>query len=134
MAIAITCPAEAQMYLRTVLTTYPPHGLAALVAAFMRDNNLPERKIRDIAAARKVTITMVVRALMVQKYPALKPLWPPHKPTPAQVEGIIRRTKLPSDTKSVAQLAASLMQRLLEDPDDGHAKRHAREFVSRYLD
>jgi hypothetical protein len=88
MAVSITCPPAAQMHLRTVLLTYPPHGLSALVSAFLHAEKLTERKIREVAAFRGVTLTMVVRALMVKRYPELKPLWPAPKHTSAQIDGI----------------------------------------------
>jgi hypothetical protein len=134
MAVSITCPPAAQMHLRTVLLTYPPHGLSALVSAFLHAEKLTERKIREVAAFRGVTLTMVVRALMVKRYPELKPLWPAPKHTSAQIDGIKRRTLSPVEVRSDSQVAAAIMQRLLDNPDDGRAKRRARDYINKHLE
>jgi hypothetical protein len=135
VAISITCPAEAQMYLRGVLLTYPPHGLAALVQAFLKGNKISEQKIREVAAAKRVTLTAVVRALMLQKYPDLKPLWPARVATPAQLAGILGRTLPPNMQANAAlQTAVSILAALVEDRDNGQAMRRAREFLAKYRD
>ena len=132
MAISITCPAEAQIYLRSVLNTYPPHGLAALVQTFMRENRITEQRIREVAQTKRVTLTAVVRALMIKKYPDLKPLWVAHTPTPAQLEGILGRTMAPNIqiNKSFAT-ALGILSALLKDPDSGQVKRRARELLEK---
>jgi len=127
MPITITCPPQAQTFLRSKLNTYPPHGLGALTSVYLRDNKVSEERVRALASSRGTTITNIVRGLMCHTYPELKTLWPVSKPTAAQLAGIARRTKDPVDTR--LQRAVDVIVSLLDDPDNGHLKRRAREFV-----
>jgi hypothetical protein len=128
MAISITCPIEAQIVLRTKLLTYPPHGLGALVAAFMQTHKIPERKVRELALTHKLTITAVVRKLMVSKYPELLEVWPARAPTQAQLEGILSRTKSPDDGKLLK--ANTCLENLLRDPHNKRFQNTARVYLA----
>ena len=130
MALTISCPADAQLLLRTLIATPPPHSVEALTRTFLVENKFTEQKVRELAHIKRITISAVVRGLMCAKYPQVKPHWPLSKHTPAQIEGIARRSRSPDGAE--LKRALELLRMLLSDLNDRRAHNSARVFLAKH--
>jgi len=130
MALTISCPAAAQLYLRGVIFTPPPHSVESLTRTFLADIRVTEQKVRELAHTKRITLSAVVRGLMCAKYPELRAHWPLSKQTPAQIAGIAKRTRSPdgSDLKR----ALELLRQLLSDVSNRKTHSTARAFLAKH--
>lgn len=130
MALTISCPIDAQIMLRDLLNTHPPHSVESLTREFLAASKLTEQRVRELAYTKRTTISAIVRGLMCHKYPQLKPVWPLSKHTPAQIEGIAKRSRSPDGAE--LKRALELLQKLLSDLNDRRAHNAARVFLAKH--
>ena len=95
MPLSISCPPDAQLALRDLIPTYPPHSIEAITSAFLRESGITERRVRELALAKQLPLSGVLRILILKKYPQIAPLWPKPAHTRAQVEGFAARSRSP---------------------------------------
>ena len=128
MALTISCPASAQIVLRSLISTSPPHSVEALTRTFLVDIKVTEQKVRELAHTKRITLSAVVRGLMCSKYPELKQHWPLSKQTPAQIEGIAKRSRSPDGAE--LKRALELLSNLLSDRHNMRAHTAARTLLA----
>jgi hypothetical protein len=126
MSMTISCPHQAQTKLRELLNTTPPHSVEQIVSVFLARNKLTESGIRKLAADKGLTLSGVMRSIMIARYPELKPLWPKPNHTPARLAGFTGRVRKPANPN--ADLVKHLLVYLNRE-ENGQSERRAREFV-----
>jgi hypothetical protein len=118
------------MVLRDLISTHPPHSVEALTRTFLADIHITEQKVRELAHTKRITLSAVVRGLMCNKYPELKQHWPLSKQTPAQIEGIAKRSRSPDGAE--LKRALELLSGLLSDRHNMRTHNAARTFLAKH--
>ena len=128
MALTISCPTEVQLALRDLVPTYPPHSVEALTKAFLQSIGVTEQKVRELALAKQMPISGIVRGLVLAKHPELKPLWPKPVHSVAQIAGFAGRSRSPA-----APLSEAIKHLLVfvSREEDAQTLRRAKEFLLR---
>lgn len=126
MALTISCPTEVQLALRDLITTHPPHSVEALTKAFLVSIGVTEQKVRELALAKQMPISGIVRGLVLAKHPELKPLWPKPVHSVAQIAGFAGRSRSPAAPLSEAIKHLLVFVNREETPQ---SMRRAREFL-----
>ena len=126
MALTISCPTAAQLALREIIPTHPPHSVEALTKGFLQSIGVTERRVRELAAAKQLPLSGIVRGLVVAKHPHIKELWPKPAHSVARIAGYAGRSR--SASVGTDQALKHLLVYLNRE-ETPQTVRRAREYV-----
>lgn len=127
MTMTISCPTAAQLALRGVIPTYPPHSVEALTKGFLASINMSEQRVRELALAKQLPLSGIVRGLVLAKYPHIKEHWPKTVHSAAKIAGFAGRSRSPAVPLSEAMRHLLVYVNREETPQ---STRRARDFLT----
>lgn len=126
MSLTISCPTAAQLALRELVPTHPPHSVEALVKTFLVSVGMTEQRVRELALAKQMPLSGIMRGLIISKYPQIKELWPKPTHSVARIAGFAGRSR---STAAPLSEASRHLAVFVNNMDDGQTRRRAREFL-----
>lgn len=124
MALDIRYPVPAFIELKRLMWAPEPKTETMFTQQFMLDVGITEQKIRQLAQFSGVTLTEAFRRELVKKYPTIEQHWPPVILTPAQVQGIAKRSKTVDEASDLPKVL-DMLKSVVSDPHNRYKRAAA---------